>query len=296
MTRTVAIVLLFALGSIGLLAALGTSLADLRATRQAAEEAADAKTRSDLVALGWQPPASESLRGLVERLRSTHGVEILHVTQLFRFEMGYREVAGGPGAEAATAAATVLVADELALYPPGLLGRSGLRRVALCSTLRENGAPIPSLPNYRATMLLDVDAAPDFLRRLVHHEVFHFADLAEDGVLLWDPDWERLNPPGFEYGRGGRDMREPSASALTEERAGFLTRYATSALEEDKAETFALLVTQPDDVERRAAHDAVLAAKVARVREVVASLDPSADQAFWARIGRHRAHRAGVTR
>jgi hypothetical protein len=64
------------------------------------------------------------------------------------------------------------------------------------------------------------------------------ADLADDAEVLWDPEWDRLNPPGFEDGHGGRDLRQPSSSALSEERAGFLTRYATSALEEDQAEIF----------------------------------------------------------
>ncbi|MBW2529048.1 MAG: hypothetical protein JRI23_33030 [Deltaproteobacteria bacterium] len=39
------------------------------------------------------------------------------------------------------------------------------------------------------------------------------ADVADDGEVLWDPIWEGLNPPGFRYGHGGRDVRSPTASA-----------------------------------------------------------------------------------
>jgi len=257
---------------------------------RAALDAADTLVRSELVSQGWTPPASAALRELSEELRASHEVEILHASGPFRIELGAHTLQGTDAPEAPLSAATVIVADELALYPPEFVRRSMLRRVMLCSALREDAVAIPSLPNYRRTLLLDVEADPDFLRRLLHHEIFHFVDLADDGVLLWDPTWERLNRPDFDYGRGGRDMREPIASALTDEQPGFLTRYATSALEEDKAETFAFLMAQPALVAARAATDPVLAAKVARIRRIVATLDPEMNEAFWARIARHRAN------
>jgi hypothetical protein len=278
-----------------LLTAAGAALSQASASglsdsERAALDAADVRVRAALLAQGWLPPTSAGLRELAEELRASHEVEILHVREPFRIELGYRTLQGTDAPETPLSAATVVVADELGLYPPELVRKSMLRRVALCGTLLENGAPIPSLPNYQRTLLLDVAAEPDFLRRLLHHEVFHFVDLADDGEVLWDPAWERLNAPGFAYGRGGRDMREPGASALTDALPGFLTRYATSALEEDKAETFAFLMVQPELVATRAATDPVLAAKVQRIREIVAALEPSMNDAFWARIARHRSH------
>jgi hypothetical protein len=271
-----------------LLGVLGRTLASGRRGPSAAEEALDARMRRDLVALGWRPPASESLREATARLRLGHGVEILHVTQPFQLSLDSGVVAGAPPDEGPAAAAHVLVADELGLLPAGLPQRIGLRRVALCSGLREEGLAIPSLPNYQHTLLLDVDANPAFLRRVLHHEVFHFADLADDAQVLWDPVWDQLNAPGFEYGHGGRDMRDRRASDPTDAQPGFLTRYATSALEEDKAETFSFMLTRPAEVARRAAGDPALAAKVARLRELLVGLDPELDEAFWARIARHR--------
>ena len=255
---------------------------------RAAEEAVDEQARVELLALGWQPPGSGALRALHAELAVSRGVELLHVGQRFRIELGDRTLRGEPADEAPLAAATVLLADELTLYPPAFLRRIGLRRVALCGGLSENGLPIPSLPNYRHTLLIDVAGEPAFLRRLVHHEVFHFADLADDGEVLWDPQWDRLNPPDFEYGHGGRDMRQPGVSALSDDLPGFLTRYATSALEEDKAEVFAFLMARPGEVERRAARDTVLAGKVARVRAIVLGLDPAMDATFWARVAESR--------
>jgi hypothetical protein len=255
----------------------------------AGEAAADAQARAEMIAMGWQVPESGSLRSLGEQLRASHGVELLHVRGGFRLELESRTITGQAATEAALAAASVLVADELTLYPEGFMRASGLRRVALCSDLQENRRAIPSLPNYRNTLLLDVDGSSAFLRRLLHHEVFHFADLADDADVLSDPAWAKLNPAGFAYGHGGRDMRQPAASALTDGLPGFLTRYATSALEEDKAEVFAFLMVQPSEVARRARSDAVLAAKARRIRAIAQALDPAMDAAFWARVGRMRA-------
>src|SRR5690606_19670716 len=130
-----------------------------------------------------------------------------------------------------------------------------LQRIVLCEDLREDVRAIPSLPNYRHTLLLDVGAPPGFLRRLIHHESFHFVDLADDGTVQRDPTWEALNPPGFVYGHGGRSMRDPAASEPDPALTGFVTRYAQAALEEDKAEVFAFMMTAPAALRRRAARD-----------------------------------------
>lgn len=286
--RRVAWLLVAALLTV-LLGVLGRTLASTRRGPSAAEEALDARMRQELVTLGWRPPSSGSLRDANALLRVSHEVEILHVTQPFRLQLDSGVVAAEPPDEAAAAAAHVLVADELGLYPAPFPRRISLRRVALCRALREDGLPIPSLPNYQHTLLLDAEADPAFLRRVLHHEVFHFADLADDGQLLWDPEWDRLNPAGFEYGHGGRDMRDRRAAETSTAEPGFLTRYATSALEEDKAETYSLLMTQPDEVARRATAEPVLAAKVGRLRALLAALDPTIDDAFWERIARQRA-------
>lgn len=267
---------------------LGTTLASLEPSLSPGEAAADAQSRAAMVAMGWQMPRSAALRGLSAGLHETHGVEILHIRSDFELRLDDRELTGTAAEPSALAAATVRAVDELSLYPSGFLRASRLRRVALCTGLHENGRPIPSLPNYENTMLLDVGARPEFVRRLIHHEVFHFADLADDDQVLSDPAWEALNPAGFDYGHGGRDMRDPAASGLTEDRPGFLTRYATSALEEDKAEVFAFLMVRPHEVARRARQDGILAAKARRIRTIVQGLDPDMDQSFWARVARCR--------
>ena len=129
----------------------------------------------------------------------------------------------------------------------------------------------------RNTLLLDVRAEPDYLRRLLHHEVFHFVDFADDGIVLADRRWEALNRTGFSYGHGGRDMRAPEATPMREDLPGFVSLHATSALEEEKAEIFAFMMARPDEMRRLAARDEVVAAKMA----YVASVAPNVDESFW---------------
>lgn len=271
------------------LGVLSETFADLQKWRRPLDSAADAQARADMVAMGWHPPTSAALRSVSRALQSSHGVEILHVRSAFHVELDDRILEGNRAPDAALAAASVLVADELTLYPPSFVERSALRRVVLCAKLRENQKSIPSLPNYRNTLILDAGAAAEYLRRLLHHEVFHFTDVADDGEVLWDPIWEQLNAPGFRYGYGGRDMRHPTASALTDELPGFLTRYSTSALEEDKAEVFAFLMARPEAVAERLPHDPVLRRKVERIKTIGGAVSPEMTERFWQRVARFRA-------
>jgi hypothetical protein len=172
-------------------------------------------------------------------------------------------------------AALATLSAELRRYPSAFLARARLHRLLLCADLRESGEPIPSLPNYHGTLLVDVNADAPFLRRLLHHEVFHFADYADDDQLSHDPAWLALNDRHFTYGSGGRFAREPGVGRFGTENPGFVSRYAMSALEEDKAETFALRMSDPNRFATMTAADPVLRAKGAAVDAQLRKLAPS---------------------
>lgn len=280
------LICLLATTATGVTGLFATMVQSRLATAQQRERRLDEQVRNEMFALGWRPPESDSLRALSEQLRTDRGVEILHARDPFELGLAHGPIAGHAADEGALAAATVVLIDELTLLPHSFLERIGLRRVMLCAELREERHPIPSLPNYRNTLLLDAEASPSYLRRLIHHEVFHFADLADDGVVLADPSYRALTPPSFEYGSGGRTMRERSSSAFGEAPAGFVSRYATSAVEEDKAEVFAFLMTRPAAMEQLGRRDPVVAAKAAHIRMLLALLSDEIDQAFWRSVAR----------
>jgi hypothetical protein len=241
----------------------------------------EAPELAHLRALGWLPPVSPVLARPGMALTESHGVTVHHARYGFELEIDGGSVSGESAGDEALASATVVVSDEITRLPPGLLRGAGLRHVVLVADLRQAGAPIPSLPNYRGTLILDVGAPAHFLRRLVHHEVFHFVDLADDDQLWRDEIWQRFNPIDFRYGSGGRTMRDRHAATFDAELPGFVSRYATSALEEDKAEVFAFLMTDPQAMAARAQHDSRIAAKVARIRELVTSLCGRSPQPCW---------------
>ena len=268
MTLTVAAALLIT-PSVGLLAA---EMHDPNAERVRLAEEAEAMLRADLREQGLAPVERKSTA--VMRLAEL-GIEVYTAERAFRVESGAAWLEGQPISARDRDRALATLAPELARYPAQFLARARLRRLILCAKLHEGSEPIPSLPNYHGALLLDVDADEAYLRRLVHHEVFHFADYADDDQLARDPAWLLLNAHDFVYGSGGRFLRTPGAGRFSAEIPGFVSRYATSALEEDKAETFAMRMSEPTKFAALAAADPVLRAKSAALDAQLGKLNPT---------------------
>jgi len=274
MTLTVAAALLVT-PSVGLLAA---ELRDPVAERARLVEEADLALRADLIDQGLAPVAGTS--GDLTRLWAL-GIEVFTPEREFHLESGGALLTGVPIAAHDRDRALVTLARELARYPKDFLARARLRRLVLCSKFHEGREPIPSLPNYHGALLIDVDADAPYLRRLVHHEVFHFADYADDDQLSHDPAWLALNDRYFVYGSGGRFAREPGAGRFSAEIPGFVSRYATSALEEDKAETFAMRMSAPEQFAALTATDSILRAKSGALEAQLRKLGPMLDDRFF---------------
>jgi hypothetical protein len=269
---------LIVMPSFGFLAAHYSS--DRAVARELAREA-DEAARQGMLADGWQPIQSGAAAPVAQSVKASLGVELLAATRPFRLTLIGGALSGrAPDAERLERAVRA-VAAELARYPKAFLGASRFERVLFCAGLEQAKLGIPSLPNYEHTLLLDVDAPPAFLRRLLDHELFHFADFADDGQVQHDPAWAKLNDHYFVYGDGGRFMRGPGVARLQTNLPGFVSKYATSALEEDKAETFAFMMVAPHAIARIAARDPIVHAKVRAIRAQLVRLSPVIDDAFW---------------
>ena len=183
-----------------------------------------------------------------------------------------------------------LFAAEFALYPPAYVAQSKLKRVVLCRDLSFAGQVRNAIPEFGSdTLYLDVvrgSESPTYLRKVIHHEFFHIVDFRDDGELYTDAAWAALSPAGFTYGSGGASAQDmASTSVLTDKFPGFLNYYSTTGVEEDKAEVFANLIVDGAYVEGRTRTDAVLKAKVARMKALLTSFSPDMDDAFWERVG-----------
>jgi hypothetical protein len=181
-----------------------------------------------------------------------------------------------------------LLEAELNVYSAGMIEKSGLRRVVLCSGLAYNGQKVSGIPDLdRGTLYLeaiDNPAPRDFARGAIHHELFHMIDFHDGRLLQSDPRWEGLNDKGTRYGDGGhRLLGDPTALLPDDSVAGFLNAYSRSAIEEDKAEVFAHMMVRPDVLEARMAKDAILVAKCQEMRRRLKTYCPEMDEAFWAR-------------
>ncbi|HEY3999571.1 MAG TPA: putative zinc-binding metallopeptidase [Candidatus Xenobia bacterium] len=182
---------------------------------------------------------------------------------------------------------TSLLSDEFGLYPASLLQASHLQGIVLCHHLAFAGQTRQAVPDFQHHVLyLEADPGDrlSYYQRLtIHHEFFHVVDNEQD-TLYRDEAWMKLNPPGFEYGLGGKSFRDGEAGDFHP--FGFISTYAQSAPEEDKAETFAYLMVRYGTIMRRAVRDPVLAAKVAAMKSRLQQLAPQMDDSYWYRLAR----------
>src|SRR5205807_2349389 len=112
-------------------------------------------------------------------------------------------------------------------------------------------------------------------------------DLRDDGELYRDDGWAALNPKGFRYGTGGKEAQGDATVSLAEGAApGFVSRYAMTAVEEDKAEVFAHMMVGYDRLEKRTQGDRVLGLKMGRMARLLKQFSPAVDGEFWRGVRR----------
>jgi hypothetical protein len=182
-----------------------------------------------------------------------------------------------------------ILAQEFLIYPPSFIKRSRLKRIVLCSGLSFAGQLRSAIPDFEHdTLYLDVSRSEydRYQALVIHHEFFHVIDYRDDGQVYSDERWARLNPQAFRYGTGGVHMQGDPLSSLPTDRAGFLTTYATSGVEEDKAEMFAHMMVEYATVSERAARDKVVGDKVLAMRRLLKDFCSEVDESFWDGISR----------
>jgi hypothetical protein len=178
--------------------------------------------------------------------------------------------------------AAVRIQREFSTYPTALFARAGCARIVLCTKLAYAGQLRAAIPDWEHnTLYIDTQRgakSPGYPEHVLHHEFFHLIDHADDGDVYKDQTWTALNPMGFRYGTGGVNAQTTrNTGALTDGIPGFLTHYATTGVEEDKAELFAFSITHRDYIAARIKTDATLATKVIRLQSILKNLCPDAE-------------------
>lgn len=179
--------------------------------------------------------------------------------------------------------AAVRIQREFKDYPRQLFERAGCNRIVLCTKLAYAGQLRAAIPDWEHnTLYIDTQRgakSPGYPEHVLHHEFFHLIDHADDGDVYSDATWNALNPIGFRYGNGGINAQTTrNTGALTDSIPGFLTHYATTGVEEDKAELFAFSITHKDYIATRIRTDTTLAAKMTRLQAILNNLCPGAQK------------------
>ena len=230
--------------------------------------------------------AAPELPPALRELAARYEIEVIARDPGFPVRASYGAIAGRAAARESLDSYAGLFAVEFGRYPVELVRRAKVRRVVLCDDLTFAGQRRNAVPDWEHdTLYLDISRGAynqPYLRKVIHHEFFHLVDFHDDGVIYRDPAWAALNAATFRYGAGGRTQQEVGpTSVLSDKVPGFLNHYSTLGVEEDKAELFANLMVDPAHVAARAGADPILAAKAARLKDLLARFAPAVDAAFW---------------
>jgi hypothetical protein len=207
-------------------------------------------------------------------------------------------------------------AEEFGLYPPLLVERARLTHVVLCGELFRSQKPNPAAGRFAGYAVMDdqplsfvhvpCGGIPDgahgvlylavtwgrddeeYVRKAIHHEFYHCVQRRQFGGF-GDREWAALNSPGFVYGPGGLAANygpDPTFWVMPAEEwgNGFLNQYSMSASEEDQAEIFAHLLTEPARMETRLTTDDILRNKVERLKASLERFCPAVDTQFWQHV------------
>ncbi|EMP03504.1 LIC13305 family lipoprotein [Leptospira santarosai] len=119
---------------------------------------------------------------------------------------------------------------EIARYPRGYWIKAGAGRIVLCSKLTFNGS-IQGSFSAGDGIYSTVEDGADLGNYAIHHELTHSIDRSQGLSFYFDPDWEGLNYPGFQYGK----HNTPQNTSLLHPLPGFVDMYGTTNHLEDKA-------------------------------------------------------------
>lgn len=156
------------------------------------------------------------------------------------------------------------VADALGKLSDAAISKIGLRYVLLCDEAKAGGRMIGGIPvpPLKTLMLSMGGNDPSYQSHIFFHELFHYMEFIQNRSTN-DPIWNEK----FK-GYGSAD----SAWKLGSGSSGFVSAYAQSSPEEDRAETFAHLMSAPATLRRYAdsRNDTVLNEKIAYIKDMAA--------------------------
>jgi hypothetical protein len=260
----------------------------------------------------------------IDNLKARYSIEIALPGETFSLWLEHGQYLTEIEGQAATSEEASwyipLFAEEFGLYPPLLVEKAKLGHVVLCGELSRSQKPKRGAERFagcaakdrqplsfvhvpcggvpdgqHGVLYLDVTCGrddQDYMRKMIHHEFYHCVQQRQFGGF-GDGGWAALNSPDFVYGPGGLAAIYGSDRTFwvmpaEEWGNGFLNHYSMSAPEEDQAEIFAHLLTEPARLEARVTNDDILRSKVERLKASLERFCPAVSAQFWQRVEESR--------
>ena len=241
----------------------------------------------------WLPQTVSAKSAPFELIEEKYGIKVIARELPFPVKETGCVFDGTQATETQIKAADRMLKQELRYYSKDILQRIKLQKIIIGANLTLNGRHLGGLADYRNNVFY-LDAAyvlvsDDHIRKTFHHELFHMLDFQDDQNTKCDEAWEQLNPLTFKYGDGGFTMlNDPRVGLITDKYPGFINRYSTSSVAEDKAEIYCHMVANSALMEEIAKHDAIVMAKLNAMKKLLAQFHPEMVESFWRAIERNR--------
>ncbi len=180
----------------------------------------------------------------------------------------------------------VQLVDEWAKYPKQWIEASQVEGVVIAKQISVQGQVRSAMPDIDGDIVYyAIDYASDYMAAVIHHEFEH---LIEYNLFNRydnpDEEWTLCNGTDFAYKGGGiLAYDDPEYNDDDHPRPGFVSTYATYAIEEDKAELYSYLMTTSKypNLMQWAKNDACLTRKVSLYKKFMRSYAPEMDDAYF---------------
>jgi hypothetical protein len=251
-----------------------------------------------LVWLGWTQVGFAELTSLMKKTSATNDTAVAEATPEM-IELEYLRVAKKCGFAIAYTLPDQISGDVLTpnearevlpqffaamdIFPVRFLQETKLNTVVLCRNLRMNGQLAGGVATSTGIIVLNVPIHS----HIIYHELFHVADKQRN-----NPEWTKLNSQQFVYGgnrylpdSGNLDKSDKRKMLVAKKdadiRKDFVSDYATTSEMEDRAETFAVMVTDPKQFEKLSSTAPVLKKKADKAKAIAREFSPGMNKDFW---------------
>ena len=183
-----------------------------------------------------------------------------------------------------------LLQTELNKYPEGFLQEAGIKSIVVCNSVSSHGLSAFGFADSRGkSIYCTYGGFHTYFKKTIHHELYHMIEAKFNRSSYYkDPVWAKLNSNDFKYGKGGRHFKwnDSNSKKSFHPSPGFITAYATSALEEDKAEVYTGLFVEEIStcLGEWISEDEILRNKVNYMKDFLLQYSEEMTSDFWANL------------